>query len=807
MTTRVQASSTSESLSALEARLAAVQAEADRYRALVEDLKEVVFQIDRQGQWTFLNPAWAELTGFPVEECLGRPFLGFLHPADNARYLNLLTYAVDIGQSVLESEFRIPTQAGDVKWVAAHQRIAFDDSGVVMGVSGTLADITERKHTEIVLRAATSRLRALIENMQAGILVETEGRKIALLNETFCQMFHVPVPAHVLVESDTRDLLEECLPLLVDSETFLARKDAVATARVPVQGEELPLKDGRILSRDFIPIVVGEEYLGNLWQYHDITERRRAEIKLEEAAEELEWKNWELAEARDRALELSGLKSEFLANMSHEIRTPMNGIIGMTGLLLDTPLGDEQRQYAETVRSCGDALLTLINDILDFSKIEAGKLVFETLDFDLLTVIEDVQAVLAVKAEAKGVELGVFVDPATPLAVAGDPTRLRQILTNLVDNALKFTHEGSVEVRVRPESEEGNQVLLKVEIKDTGIGMLPEVVDRLFTSFFQGDSSTTRKYGGTGLGLTICKRLTELMGGNVGVTSAPGEGSTFWFTLRLGVRGCQAPVRPMSTSILLLGLPKAATRLVGEQLEAWGVNPQIKPDDVDADAWLREFRRPDSVILAGSDFLDAAVRDGGETSTVFVGPLYRPELREAAARLGVQVFLTLPARPSQLRRLLEPTGHAIDGAATTAPVLTAEGPVKVRVLLAEDNLVNQKVALIMLRKFGIEADVVATGIEALDALVGVSYDLVLMDCQMPEMDGFEATQRIRERERGSRRLPVVAMTANAMVGDREKCLEAGMDDHIPKPVRVDELHRTLSRWLPAGAMPPLSGGA
>jgi signal transduction histidine kinase/CheY-like chemotaxis protein len=552
------------------------------------------------------------------------------------------------------------------------------------------------------------------------------------------------------------------------------------------------------MALDFVPIAVGDEYLGHLWQCHDITERRRAELKLEEAA-------GELAVARDRALELSGLKSEFLANMSHEIRTPMNGIIGMTGLLLDTPLNDEQKQYAETVRSCGEALLTLINDILDFSKIEAGKLAFETLDFDLLTVIEDVQAVLGVKAQAKGVELGVFVDPATPLAVAGDPTRLRQILTNLMDNALKFTHEGSVELRVRPEAEEGGRVLVRLEIRDTGIGMKPEVVDRLFTSFFQGDKSTTRKYGGTGLGLTICKRLAELMGGDIGVTSVPGRGSTFWFTVRLATRGCQAPVRSGVPAILLAGLSPRSTGLVAEQLAAWGVPCEAAPAGTEPGAWLRGACRPGALILAGPEALDAALAVAGDGAVALVSPLYRPELREAAARRGVRTFLSLPVRPSHLRSLLEPAGQAVGGAAAAAPPPTAIGPVKARVLLAEDNLVNQKVALVMLQKLGIEADVAATGTEALDALVGVAYDLVLMDCQMPEMDGFEATRRIRERERGSRRLPVVAMTANAMVGDRERCLEAGMDDHIPKPVRMEALHHALVRWLPAGAVPPVSG--
>ncbi len=788
-----------DSLPDLAARLAAAQAEADRYRTLVEDLKEVIFQIDRQGRWAFLNPAWTELTGFPLSDCLGQPFLTFLHPADNPRYLNMLTYAVDTGQAVFEGEFRLPTRGGEVKWVEAHQRIAYDEAGVVLGVSGTLKDVTERKHTEIVLRVATSRLRALIENMQAGILVETEGRKIALLNETFCQMFEVPVPAHVLVESDTRDLLRECLPLLVDRAGFLARVEVLGTAQQPSQGDEFELRDGRIMAMDFVPIAVGEEYLGHLWQFHDITKRRRDELKLEEAAREL-------AVARDRALELSGLKSEFLANMSHEIRTPMNGIIGMTGLLLDTPLGAEQRQYAETVRSCGEALLTLINDILDFSKIEAGKLLFEHLDFNLLSVIEDVQAVLGVKAQAKGVELGVFVDPATPLAVMGDPTRLRQVLTNLMDNALKFTHEGSVEVRVRPEAVEEAHVLVRVEIRDTGIGMKPEVVDRLFTSFFQGDKSTTRKYGGTGLGLTICKRLAELMGGDIGVSSVPGEGSTFWCTFRLGLRGEQPPLDLSATSVFLAGLPPAAGRLIREQLEAWGLQPLEAPAEQEVATWLRSVDSPLAWILVGPGALSSVVSAEVKGKLVLAHPLYRPELREAAVRQGVQAFLTLPARPSQLRDLLSPAGPTPDSA-TAVPAPVSAGSARLRVLLAEDNLVNQKVALIMLKKFGLDADVVSTGLEALDALLGVSYDLVLMDCQMPEMDGYEATRRIRERERGQRRLPVVAMTANAMVGDREKCIEAGMDDHIPKPVRMEVLHQTLSRWLPADALSPLGGGA
>ena len=790
-------------LQAVADRGEAARQEAERYRVLVDHLKEVLFQIDRHGLWSLLNPAWTQLTGYGVPESLGTPFLGYLHPADKPRYLNMLTYALDTGQNAFQGEFRFAAKGGEVRWVEVYQRITLDASGLVVGVSGTLNDITERKHGEIVLRMATSRLRALIENMQAGILVETEGRKIALLNEEFCRMFQIPVPAHVLVESEAEELLDECRPLLEAPEAFEHRQAELLERRAPAIGEEIHLVDGRILSRDFVPILVGEDYLGHLWQYHDITERRRAQMKLEEAALELEATNRELAQARDRALELSGLKSEFLANMSHEIRTPMNGIIGMTGLLLDSPLEPEQRQYAETVRSCGEALLTLINDILDFSKIEAGKLELETLEFNLMSVLEDVMAVLGVKAHAKQVELGAFVDPATPPVVAGDPGRLRQILTNLLDNALKFTAEGAVEVRVVPVAVGPEDLLLHFEIRDTGIGMRPEVVERLFSSFFQGDSTTTRKYGGTGLGLAISKKLAELMGGGIGVESVPGQGSTFWFTLRLGLRSVPVPVKPSVRRVLLVDLPPASVRVVAEQLLAWDITPIIRPEGLEGEAlvgWARETCRAGDLVILGPRCLGTALAMPEGCQTVFAAPLYQPELRQAARTQGIQAFLSLPLSPGQLRALVESGLGAGSGPARGVAVPGIGGPVTVRVLLAEDNLVNQKVAAKMLAKLGLDVDVAATGLEALDALLGVSYDLVLMDCQMPEMDGYEASRRIRERERGSRRLPIVAMTANAMVGDRERCLEAGMDDYIPKPVRMEDLRRAMAQWLPPGAV-------
>ena len=315
-------------LAAVDAHLEAGEADPERLRSMVERLREVVFQIDQHGNWAFLNPAWTQITGFALHESIGTPFLKYLHPGDSARYLEVLTFAVQNDQDAIQGEFRFLTQDGQVRWMELYNRITFDERGFVLGVSGTLTDITERKRTELVLRTATSRLGALIENMKAAILVETEKREVALLNEEFCSLFEIPVPANALLESNAADLLEECSPLLEDPPAFARRQERVLRERQPVVGEEIHLKDGRILSRDFVPILLGEDYLGHLWQYLDITDRKRYEQELAEA-------NAELALARDAALRLSVAKSEFLADMSHEIRTPMNGIIGMTCLLLD----------------------------------------------------------------------------------------------------------------------------------------------------------------------------------------------------------------------------------------------------------------------------------------------------------------------------------------------------------------------------------------------------------------------------------------------------------------------------------------
>jgi two-component system sensor histidine kinase/response regulator len=774
----------------------------ERLRSLVERLREVVFQMDRNGNWSFLNAAWTQITGFGVEESLGTPFLKYLHSSDSSRYLSVLTHAIENDRDAIHGEFRFVTKDGQVRWIELYNRVTLDENGFVVGVSGTLSDITDRKRTELVLRTATSRLGALIENMQAGILVETEKGEVALLNEEFCRLFDIQVPANALLESSAEDLFEECRPLLDAPEAFALRQEELVHGRTAAAGEEIQLKDGRILSRDFIPIQLGDDYLGHLWQYHDITVRKRYERDLAEA-------NKELAVARDKALQLSVTKSEFLANMSHEIRTPMNGIIGMTGLLMDTALNDEQKQYAETVRSCGESLLFLINDILDFSKIEAGKLNLERVEVNLPGLVDDVVSVLGVKAFNKGVELVSFVGPNVPMRIMGDPVRIRQILTNLMDNALKFTTEGSVQVHVGIQRSPGQDPILRVEVRDTGIGLNSEQMQRLFKAFSQADSSTTRIYGGTGLGLTISKRLSELMGGSIDVESEPGKGSIFWFTLHLEpAEGPADDWKPIANRVLLAHLPPAASALSGAQLAAWGLRVERLPEEAgpeEANDWLASRMGPGTIVLWGQAGLDrlGAVRGAGtlpETRWIAVAPLYDGLARLKAQSAGVAEVLPLPLRYMQLRQLVSPPPKVAEA---VAPVVAAPATKVLKALVAEDNLVNQKVAVRILAKLGVEAEVAANGVEALDRLALEPFDLVFMDCQMPEMDGFEASRRIRalEQERGTPRLPIIAMTANAMVGDRENCLEAGMDDYVAKPVRAEVILEALKRCFPAALLP------
>jgi signal transduction histidine kinase/CheY-like chemotaxis protein len=553
----------------------------------------------------------------------------------------------------------------------------------------------------------------------------------------------------------------------------------------------------------------------------------------------------ELAAARDEALALARAKAEFLANMSHEIRTPLNSIIGFAGLMLDDELSEEQRDFMENIRTSGDILLDTINNVLDLSKMSAGKLNLEKVAFDLRPVIESAIDLLAETAQSRKLELVLWIDEKVPAAVLGDPGRLRQVLVNLVTNAVKFTKTGEILVRVKIDSEAAEDALVRFEVIDTGIGIPEEVQRGLFEPFHQADSSTTRKYGGTGLGLAISAQLVELMSGTIGVRSQAGKGSTFWFTVPF--TRAASDIVPRTSSELagidaLVVDDNASNRqIVRHQMESWGMRVDVAADGFRALELMRmnALAKPYALVvidlqmpgMSGLELASEIKADPALSNTHLVMLSSAGDRREYGARVTtLKAWLTKPIKSLELFRCLSslplhdakrsatPAIVEIGGSSTgTEPHSQAEhqpvrsdgssttgrnGRSKGRILVAEDNPINQKVALSQLGRLGYQADAVGNGLEALSALAQIDYDAVLMDCQMPEMDGYTAARELRKREGGGRHTIVIAMTAYGLEEDREKCLDAGMDDYISKPVRMEHLEEVLSRNVSQNATAP-----
>jgi PAS domain S-box-containing protein len=804
---------------------------------------DAIIITDTEARIVYTNPAFEHITGWSAEKALGRKTSILQSGRTPDRIYKELWQALENGEtwSGRLLNRRIPRHPDDreLYWAQTTITPIYSDDHELLGYVGVQRDISDdvdREQRQATINEAAN-IRALVaQTLQGNAPLEQRLERVLEHLFEMEELRHIR-KGGIFIQPDDSPHLEPTLFLGDFPDNFICSKRNLGfgeclCGRAAASGELLisdnsqtdtrhdrPAPADRPYGNYIVPLTHAGLTLGVMILYAD-TEPSYDPARLEMLRLVGETIGLAIADDRTRreserarraAEDAVEAKAKFLANMSHEIRTPMNGVLGMLEMVSQTNLDREQREYISTAHNSAESLLTVINDILDFSKIEAGKLELESIPFDLEQTTEDVATLLAARARSKKLELACFIDTGIPNRVIGDPTRLRQVLTNILGNAVKFTEAGEVVLRVELLQQSESTVQLRFEVRDTGIGIDREHIQRLFTPFTQADGSTTRRFGGTGLGLTISKQLVELMGGEIGVDSEPGRGSRFWFTVRLGrVDNEEMPrSRHHLEGIRVLAVDDNATNLtiIGHYLHSWGLEFDTASDGLQALEKLRNAqsnRHPfDLAILdmqmPGTDGLTLAKYIKvdptlASTRLIILSSVGQPD--ENLRDIGIEAGLSKPVRQSILYNVIaDVAGRNHKRAISTKPRPRDDTTLTGRVLLAEDNIVNQKVALGMLKKLGLHAEVAENGQIALEKLASGHYDLVLMDCQMPVLDGFEATREIRAGKGGHPCIPIVAMTANAMAGDREKCIAAGMDDYIAKPVKLDTLRKTLDNWL------------
>ena len=787
-----------------------------RLRAIVDTAVDGIVVINERGIIESINPAVTHMFGYVPEQLLGQNVKMLMpdpYHSEHDQYLRNymmsgLKKVIGIGREVLgrrSDGVSFPIELAVSEMVVDGAR----------KFTGIVRDISSRIQAEM-------QFRQVVESAPNGMLMIDPQGTMTMVNKQVERMFGysreemLGQPVEMLIPERFRPNHPSHRRGYFSAPTSRAMGVGGELFGLRKNGTEFPIE----LGLNPIDTPKGQLALASIV---DISLRKETEDALAKAAQDLEWKNWEISEARDQAVRAGQAKTDFLATMSHEIRTPMNGVLGMTTLLLDTTLTDEQRDYLQTLRHSSESLLRIINDILDFSKIEAGKFSIEHIPFDLRLTIEDTLDILAPTAQGRQLELVGLIDAQTPRTVVGDPGRIRQILTNLVGNAIKFTEHGEVLIQVSQTDEDPGSVALRFEVIDTGIGLSPEAQAKMFQAFTQADSSTARKYGGTGLGLTICKRLVELMGGQIGLQSMAGQGTCIWFTIRFGTQADAVPALPSFpagkdlTGLRVCLVDDNATNrsLLQYHVSAWNMHHESAVDGPSALALLRRAAEEGTPFdlaiidmympeMNGLELCRLIKQDPAICKTHLIMLTASGQRGDslAAQEAGAAAYLTKPIRERHLADCIRMIFSRDDTNEQATPMITRHTITETvarsapRVLVVDDNPVNQKVAVKMLEKLGCRVDLAGNGMEALAAVCRHQYPLVFMDCQMPDLDGLETTRLLRSQEKPGEHLPVIAMTANAMEGDRESCLAAGMDDFISKPIITSDLKRILARWVP-----------